>query len=209
VGGSRDPEVQYNATLPPSEGWRALMPHRRGSGSGIGGVAQLALFAVNPCKVFAAACATAARSAATVGARVGSLAAGKVEDLVSGAGGAIARFGFGPGRRGTSVAPNGSRAVDDVLPTPSVSHPKLQNIVSDLYRGTTNPKRVGHGTTMDAIRNELATGRAVHGRRHLEKGHIYSNALRNWLTRNPSAPAHDRRVAQSLYDELQGALGGQ
>ncbi len=110
-------------------------------------------------------------------------------------------------KRGTG-ATKGGRAADDVLPTPSVSHPKLQNIVNDLYRGTTNPQRVGNGTTMDAIRHELATGGAVHGRRHLEKGQIYANGLRNFLRRNPNASAHDRRVAQSLYDELQGAIGG-
>jgi hypothetical protein len=112
---------------------------------------------------------------------------------------------------GRQFGRSGARAADNVLPTPSVSpsQPKLQNIVDDLYRGTTNPQRVGNGTTMDAIRHELATGQAVHGRRHLEKGQIYSNGLRNWLRRNPGASDHDRRVAQSLYDELQAAMRGQ
>ncbi len=110
-------------------------------------------------------------------------------------------------KRGTG-ATKGGRAADGVLPTPSVSHPKLQNIVNDLYGGTTNPQRVGNDTTMDAIRHELATGGAVHGRRHLGKGQNYANGLRNFLRRNPNASAHDRRVAQSLYDELQGAIRG-
>ena len=82
------------------------------------------------------------------------------------------------------------------------------SVINDLYKGTTNPERVGNGATMDAIRHELATGGAVHGRRHLEKGRQYSNGLRNFLRRNPDASLHDRRVAQSLYDELQGAMGG-
>ena len=51
-----------------------------------------------------------------------------------------------------------AKAVDDVLPTPEVSIRKLQNLVGNLYKGTTNPNRAGHGTTMDAIRNEIATG---------------------------------------------------
>lgn len=109
---------------------------------------------------------------------------------------------------GAGSATKAGRAADDILPTPSVSDTRLQNIVNDLYKGTTNPERVGNGTTMDAIRHELATGGAVHGRRHLEKGRQYSNGLRNFLRRNPDASLHDRRVAQSLDDELQGAMAG-
>jgi hypothetical protein len=41
---------------------------------------------------------------------------------------------------------------------PSVTDPNLQNIMNDLYKGTTNPNRVGSCTTADAICNELRTG---------------------------------------------------
>lgn len=34
-----------------------------------------------------------------------------------------------------------------VIPTPEVASTKLQNIVNDLHKGTTNPGRVGTGTT--------------------------------------------------------------
>lgn len=65
---------------------------------------------------------------------------------------------------------------------------------------------MGTGTTADAIRHELATGQAVAGRFHIQKGREYSQALQNFLTRNPNGPYGDRVVAQSLYDDLQSAL---
>jgi hypothetical protein len=87
--------------------------------------------------------------------------------------------------RGTSTTPNPARnatnTVDDILPTPVVSNTKLQNIVNDLYKGTTNPGRVGTGTTADAVRNELVTGLATGGKFHSEKAQIYINGLNKVL----------------------------
>lgn len=84
---------------------------------------------------------------------------------------------------------------------------KLQNYVKDLYKGTTNPSRVGNGTTADAVRAELATGQATAGKVHLQKAQDTARGLENWLGRNRGATPHDRRVAQSLYDELIDAMG--
>jgi hypothetical protein len=52
----------------------------------------------------------------------------------------------------------------DVLATPVVENPTLKNIVTDLYRGTTNPGRVGMGTTADAVRSvsKLVNPPSVH-----------------------------------------------
>ena len=96
----------------------------------------------------------------------------------------------------------------DVLPTPQVSSARLQNLVDNLYKGTTNPNRVGTGTTMDAIRSEMATGVPTAGRMHTVKGQETLQGLNNWLRRNPDAPYQDRLVAQSLADELARVLGG-
>lgn len=94
----------------------------------------------------------------------------------------------------------------DVLPTPVVESTKLQNIVNNLYKGTTNPNRLGNGTTMDAIRSEIATGAPTGGRMHLTKGQESLRGLDNWLAKNPDAPYYDRLVGQSLADELRGVL---
>jgi RHS repeat-associated protein len=96
---------------------------------------------------------------------------------------------------------------DDILPTPSVGDRKLRNYVEDLYKGTSNPRRVGTGTTADAVRHELATGQSVGGKFHIQKAQDTARGLRNWLRSNPGADPHDRLVARSLYDELVDALG--
>lgn len=97
-------------------------------------------------------------------------------------------------------------APNTVLPKPAVTHSKLQNIVNDLYKGTTNPTRAGTGTTADAVRNELATGQATGGTFHLQKAEQYSNALRGVLKQG--LRGHDALVAQSLLDDLQRAMRG-
>jgi RHS repeat-associated protein len=96
-----------------------------------------------------------------------------------------------------------------ILPKPRVSAlGNLRNIIDDLYKGTTNRKRIGNGTTMDAIRHELATGQLTHGVSHITKGREYVRALQNYLRANPNAPAHDQLVARSLLQDLRSAIGG-
>jgi hypothetical protein len=89
---------------------------------------------------------------------------------------------------------------------PGSGEHEVANIVNNLYEGTANPNRVGNGTTMDAIRNEIATGKSTGGRMHLTKGQESLRGLDNWLAKNPDAPYKDRLVAQSLADELRGVL---
>lgn len=108
------------------------------------------------------------------------------------------RFALSPATQGTG----------DILPSPSVSDPKLKNFVADLYRGTTNPNRIGTGTTADAVRHELATGQRVGGKFHIQKARDTARGLQKWLRKNPNANRHDRLVARSLYDELGDAFGG-
>lgn len=99
-----------------------------------------------------------------------------------------------------------ARLVDDVLPTPRVESGKLQNIVDNLYKGTTNPNRVGNGTTMDAIRSERATGLPTGGKMHTVKGQGELRGQSKWLRKNQSAAYGDRLVAQSLANELKDVL---
>jgi hypothetical protein len=62
--------------------------------------------------------------------------------------------------------------------------------------------------TADAIRCERATGNAVGGKFHTQKGREYAQALQNWLGRNTNATASDRSAAQTILNDLQSALGG-
>lgn len=96
-----------------------------------------------------------------------------------------------------------------ILPTPSVSDSKLQNLVDDLYKGTTNPARTGDGTTMSAIRDELSSAQLVHGRNHVAKGNQYAKALNKWIGRNHrDGDPHDLIVARSLLADLKSTLVG-
>jgi hypothetical protein len=65
---------------------------------------------------------------------------------------------------------SGERLALRHLPTPQVGSTKLRDLVNNLYKGTTNPNLVGNGTTMDPIRNEIATGVPTGGRMHTIKG---------------------------------------
>ena len=90
--------------------------------------------------------------------------------------------------------------------TPRVTDGKLQNYVNDLFKGVTNRNRTGDGTTMDAIRYELATGDTVHNRRHIIKGQETLRGLERWLARNPQAAPSDRAIAKQLAHEIREAL---
>jgi hypothetical protein len=93
--------------------------------------------------------------------------------------------------------------VHNCIGIPSVTDGKLKNYVDQLYKHANKPGTIGNGTTMDAIRAEIAAG----GGRHIQKGEEIARELRKWLGNNPGASHHDRLVAQSLYDELVDALG--
>ena len=99
-----------------------------------------------------------------------------------------------------------AKAADRVLPSPEVVDSKLQNIVRDLYKGTTNPGRVGKGTTADAVRNEILTGQPTGGTFHTQKAQQYVSALKKRLA-SGQLDTYDSRVARSLLSDLQDALG--
>lgn len=92
---------------------------------------------------------------------------------------------------------------------PATTDPKLTNLVNNIYKGANNPGRIGNGTTMDAVRNEVLTGRPTGGRFHTTKAMETLQGLQNWLNRNPGASQGDREVAQRLILELSNALKGQ
>jgi hypothetical protein len=93
-------------------------------------------------------------------------------------------------------------------PRPSVSDTRLGNLVENLYKAIKSSERVGDGTTMDAIRNEIRTGRPTGGCFHTTKGKETLRGLQNWLRRNPAASGADRSVAENLIRQLDDALGG-
>jgi hypothetical protein len=78
---------------------------------------------------------------------------------------------------------------------PSVEDAQLQNLMNGLYRPNA---KISSGSTADAIRHELATGEAVGGRLHLQKGADSIRALEKWLGNNPNARPGDRAAAEDV-----------
>lgn len=100
----------------------------------------------------------------------------------------------------------GGRARTPGRPKPEVEDQKLSNYVDQLFKGVAQPNRTGDGTTMDAIRHELASGDLVHGKDHVRKGRDILRGLERWLrTRHDVSPS-DRQVAETLAEELRGLL---
>lgn len=87
---------------------------------------------------------------------------------------------------------------------PSVQDTQLQNLMNGLYRPNA---KVGSGSTADAIRHELATGEAVGGSFHSQKGADSIRALEKWLGNNPTARPGDRTAAENVILDLRNALG--
>jgi hypothetical protein len=101
-----------------------------------------------------------------------------------------------------------AKGVDDFaagLARPTVSDPKLNQLIDELYRpGAT----IGSGSTADAVRYELQTGLKVGGKSHVQKAGDMARALENWLRTSPGALTTDRAAAQSVIDDLWSALDG-
>ncbi|NYE35620.1 hypothetical protein F4692_000724 [Nocardioides cavernae] len=91
-------------------------------------------------------------------------------------------------------------------PKPDVDDPKLSNYVDQLFKGVSQPNRTGDGTTMDAIRHEIASGDLVHGKDHVRKGRDILRGLERWLRTRDDASQTDRETARALADELRSLL---
>ena len=142
--------------------------------------------------------------ATTAGLGVGAIVLSQASGGSDGGAGSGRPSGSGSGQR-ISDLPQKPPA-----PRPEVTNWRLRNIVDDLWKGTRSGNRVGDGTTMDAVRNELRTGRPTEGVFHSEKAQQSINALNRWLrNQGPQASREDRLWAWRLRAELQKALRGQ
>jgi hypothetical protein len=105
-------------------------------------------------------------------------------------------------------APDMPQKPPAIRPDLSSEDPRINNLLDNIYKGTNGPNRIGDGTTMDAVRNEIATGRPTGGTFHSTKARETINGLMKWLDRNPTA-AGDRSAVQDLIQQLRNALEGQ
>ena len=90
---------------------------------------------------------------------------------------------------------------------PQVENGKLKALVDQLW--SERAAAIGDGSTADAIRHEIATGKPVEYRYHAQKGQDYIKALEKWL-RSKSSPKSesDRKIAHQIIKDIQAALKG-
>jgi hypothetical protein len=122
----------------------------------------------------------------------------------------------GGGRGGEGPAPNnpGARNPQQLadlkaqlraqMSKPVAKDPMLSAHLDELYR---EGAQVGSGSTADAIRHELATGKQVGGVWHSKKGEDSIKFLERWLKNNPTASPGDRAAAENVLLDLKNALG--
>jgi len=80
----------------------------------------------------------------------------------------------------------------------------LWNVIDQLYR----PKATeGDGGTADAIRVQIATGKLIGGRDHIQKGLQRIKNLERIL-KEQNLSSSERELAQKLLDDLRRALEG-
>lgn len=87
---------------------------------------------------------------------------------------------------------------------PIVKDVKLQSFINELYRPNA---KVGNGSTADAIRYELSTGKKVGGKSHVQKGEDALVRLSKWLKNNLTASPGDRAAVENIISDLNEALG--
>ena len=80
---------------------------------------------------------------------------------------------------------------------------QTRKLINELYRKNST---VGDGGTADAIRKEKQSKEAVGGKSHIQKGKERLKQINRILDKNPDHP--DKKLLQSLRDDLKNALGG-
>ena len=95
----------------------------------------------------------------------------------------------------------------DINVKPTVTNPKMKNVINDIYKGQESKTKIGSGTTMDAVRNELKTGKPTCGIFHSKKAREAVKRLKNLVS---SGKLNDRKkkIARDLLDDISKALSG-
>ena|GEM_PF-3411865 len=82
----------------------------------------------------------------------------------------------------------------------SISNPRLKNLVQSITKGG--------GNTMNAVRNELATGLPTKGKFHFQKLlETRANAMKIWSNKSNLSPG-DRKILKQVLIDVQKTLSG-
>lgn len=92
-------------------------------------------------------------------------------------------------------------------PKPTAGSTKLRNIVDDIWKHAGRPGSKGDGTTFDALRNEIRTGKPSAGKFHYQKAADLMTGLHKVLADSATSPA-DRALAVDLLRQFGAAWKG-
>lgn len=92
-------------------------------------------------------------------------------------------------------------------PKPTAGSSKLQNIVDDIWKHAGRPGSKGDGTTFDALRNEIRTGKPSAGKFHYQKAADLMTGLHKILA-DPATSSADRALAQDILRQFGEAWKG-
>ncbi len=66
---------------------------------------------------------------------------------------------------------------------------------------------ITNNSLANVVRYELATGKPVQGKFHLEDAVYAIEQLENWIKENPTASSNDRAAAENVLLDLKDAIG--
>ena len=119
----------------------------------------------------------------------------------------LGRFAEVPGSSGGSAKSSKNNKPTNLNVKPKANHQQLQNYVNDLYSGQGSKGQIGNGTMMDAIRNEIATGRPTKKRFHSDKGRKMVKSLRVLIS-SGKLDKSDKTIARDIIKDIRKALNG-
>ena len=93
----------------------------------------------------------------------------------------------------------------DLNVKPMVSNAKTQKIIDEIYEGQGKKGQIGNGSMMDAIKNELKTGKSTKGYFHSKKGRNTIVELKKHIG-SGKLNANDKAIVRALVEDIKKAL---
>ena len=111
------------------------------------------------------------------------------------------------GSDGIANATNNALPIRPAAIQPAVFDTRLENLMDNIYKGVSNPNRVGDGTLADAVLNERLTGLPTNGLFHSTKAQDTINGLTNFIDNPGGALSIDIQEALLQRSLLRAAMG--
>jgi hypothetical protein len=95
-----------------------------------------------------------------------------------------------------------------ILPRPSASEPRVQNIINDIYKHVGEPNQKGDGTTFAVLSDEVRNNMPVVKGVHYQKAADHQRGLRNIIDEVPQLSSDDQDIVLQLLETYEQAWKG-